>query len=327
MYKTGTLLKPWGVLLTAACLWGSAPSAWAAPESTLEPSSAAEVAETPAADANPAEAAPPSSAADVSAVRSLPPAMPRAVTPVPVPPLPEVIPEAISPDPAGLVGLYPTEETDLGVGHLRPRQAASLQGGSWPHSPTANASWLRGVTLPIYAAPEGEPWGWFINGWLVMDQTDPLAVGRDAAFSMLHTYSGLYTFPVMEIRPDGWFRFQYTPAGTAWAHVSHLNLGSVELTVETWEDRFLAAGWIEFRRHGASQALMLQPGSEQSLQALIAPNSRIEPLEFEGDWARVRVIQPVDACAALPGAGTREGWIRWRTGEQDPLVWFPPEGC
>ncbi|MBD2256478.1 hypothetical protein [Pseudanabaena sp. FACHB-2040] len=320
MYRIGISLKSWGVLLAAGCLWGSAPaSTWAAPEPAIEPSPSESV-ETPAAEAS-------SPAEDVSAIRNTPRALPMAVTPVPVPPFPETVPEAISPDPAGLVGLHPTEEADLGIGHLRPKQVSSLQDSSWPQSPTANASWLRDVTLPIYAAPEGEPWGWFINGWLVTDQADPLAVGRDAAFSMLHTYSGLYTFPVMEVRPDGWFRFQYTPVGTAWAHVSHLNLGSVELTLETWEDRFLSAGWIEFRKHGASHALMPQPESGQSLQALISPNSLIEPLEFEGDWARVRVTQPVDACAPLPGAGTQEGWIRWRTGEQDSLVWFPPEGC
>jgi hypothetical protein len=302
------------------------PAAWADLEPSSEP--AAEVSSSEASTPEPrTEAASSSTAADVSARRNTAPAAPRAVVPVMAPPFPEVIPEAISPDPAGLLGLYPTQDTDLGIGHLRPRYLPTLQEGDRPQSPLANASWLRGVALPIYAAPSGEPWGWFINGWLITEQSEPLAIGRDAAFSMLHTYSGLYTFPVMEMRDDGWFRFQYTPVGTAWAHVSHLNLGSVELTLETWEDRFLAAGWIEFRKHGASHALMQQPGSGQNLQALISPNSLIEPLEFDGDWVRVRVTQPVNACAPLPGAGTHEGWMRWRNGEQDSLVWFPPGGC
>lgn len=256
------------------------------------------------------------------------PTRPVAIVPVlPVPPLPEAIPAAIAPDPAGLVGLYPEQGTDLGVGHLRPKDLTSLQAQDWVDSPIADANWLQGVVLPIYAQPEGEPWGWFANGWLITEQAQPLAVGRDATFSMLHTYAGLYTFPVMEIRPDGWFRFRYTPAGTAWAHLSQLNLGPIELTVEPWEDRFLSAGQLEFRRHGATQALLPQPAAGESMQALIGPHSLIEPLEFEGDWMRVRVTQPVDACAPLPGANTEEGWVRWRNNDHDSLVWFPPKGC
>lgn len=249
-----------------------------------------------------------------------------AAEPVAIPPLPPTVPAAIAPSTAGLVGLYPSADTELGVGHLRPKDLSSLQGRSWPNSSIMDANWLQGVALPLYANPEAEPWGWLINGWLITDQSQPLAVGRDAAFSMLHTYYGLYTFPVMEIRADGWFRFQYTPAGTAWAHVSHLNVGSVELTLETWEERFLEAGMIEFRRHGSSQSLLPQPSSDAAVQALISPNSLIEPLEFEGDWARVRVLQPAEACAPLPGATAAEGWIRWRN-HQDSLVWFPAQGC
>lgn len=249
-----------------------------------------------------------------------------AAEPVAIPPLPPTVPAAIAPSTAGLVGLYPSADTELGIGHLRPKDLSSLQGRNWPNSSIMDANWLQGVALPLYGDPEAEPWGWLINGWLITDQNPPLAVGRDAAFSMLHTYYGLYTFPVMEIRDDGWFRFQYTPAGTAWAHVSHLNVGSVELKLETWEERFLEAGLIEFRRHGSSQALLPQPSSDAAVQTLISPNSLIEPLEFAGDWARVRVLQPAEACAPLPGATATEGWIRWRN-QQDSLVWFPAQGC
>lgn len=304
--RTGKTASSWGALLAASCLMALAAGtpAWAEPDSAGELNAAVS----------------PVPAVNLRAIQAN-------AAPVPLPPLPTDVPEAVSPDPAGLVGLYPTQAAELGIGHLRPKDLSSLQDSNWPNSPLLNANWLRGVALPLYAQPGGEPWGWFVNGWLMVDQNPPLAVGRDATFTMLHTYYGLYTFPVMEIRQDGWFRIQYTPLGSAWAHVSHLNAGTTELALETWEERFLAAGSIEFRSHGVSQALMPQPGGVSTLQALIGPNSLIQPLEFEGDWVRVRVTQPVDACSPLPGADTKEGWVRWRSRDLNSLVWFPPEGC
>ena len=244
-----------------------------------------------------------------------------------VPPLPSDIPEAFNPDRSGIVGLYPDANADVGVGHLRPKNLASLEGSNWSESPLINANWLRGVALPIYPQPGGSPWGWIVNGWLIPDGYEPIAIGRDAAFSMLHTYYAMYSFPVLEIREDGWFRFQYTPAGTAWSHVSLLNLGQIELTLEPWEDRFLQVGQVAFRKHGLSQALKQQPNGDDPLQSVVSPNSLIEPLDFDGDWMRVRVTQPADACSPLPGATTEEGWMRWRNGNGQSLIWYPAKGC
>lgn len=242
---------------------------------------------------------------------------------VPVPPLPTSVPQAITPNPAGITGLDPSPQANLGIGHLRPRDLSSLQ----DNSALVNAGWLRGVALPIYAQPGDEqPWAWLINGWLIIGQSQPLAVGKDAAFSMLRTYDNLYTFPVLESRPDGWLRFQYTSAGTAWVHVSHFQLGTVPLIWETWEDHFLATGSVKYRKHGLSQALLSRPSNNTLPRVLVGPNSLIQPLEFQGDWMRVRVTQPARACAPLPGADTEEGWMRWRNSDA-PLVWHVPQGC
>lgn len=242
-----------------------------------------------------------------------------------VPSMPSPVPEAIAPESSGILGLYPDPEDNIGVGHLRPANLAILAGDGAERF--ANAHWLRSVALPIYVEPDGPHWGWIVNGWLVPNGYDPIAIGRDAAFSMLHTYVGLYSFPVMEVREDGWFRFQYTPAGTAWAHLSHLNLGGIELTVESWEDRFLEVGQLEFRQHGISQPLRSQPAPSQSLVYLVGDNSLIEPLEFDGDWMRVRVVQPADGCQGMPGATTEEGWMRWRNSSDRALVWYPSRDC
>lgn len=244
-----------------------------------------------------------------------------------IPPLPEAIPESISPAEAGIVSPSPDPGDDVGVGHLRPADLSSLDGNNGPNSPLLNANWLRGVALPIYPSPESEHWGWLVNGWLIPNDGTPIAVGRDATFSMVRTDRRLYTFPVLEIRPDGWFRFQYTPAGSAWAHRSHLDLGAVELTVETWEAYLPDALRVEFRRPGLSQPMRLGPSSSAPLQALVGPNSIIQPMAMEGDWLRVRVTQPALGCAPLPGSSTAEGWVRWRSESAMPLVWFPASQC
>lgn len=239
-----------------------------------------------------------------------------------LPSLPDPVPDAIDPDEAGIIGLNPAPRDDIGLGHLRP---TSLPAG--PNAPGLGAEWLRGVALPIYPTPESTHWGWLINGWLVPNDADPLAIGRDAAFSMVQTDQQIYTFPVLEIRPDGWFRFQYTPAGTAWAHTSHLELGAVPLTIETWEASMKSAARIQFRRPGLSQPMRLAPTGTAPLQALVGPNSIIQPLDLDGDWLRVRVTQPAQGCTPLPGSSTTEGWVRWRNDTDVPLIWFSATDC
>ncbi|MEO1068008.1 MAG: hypothetical protein AAFW95_02665, partial [Cyanobacteria bacterium J06638_6] len=192
---------------------------------------------------------------------------------------------------------------------------------------SSGANWLRDIALPVYPSPEGDPWGWIINGWLIPNSSTPLAIGRDAAFSMVRTGQEVYTFPVLELRSDGWFRFQYTPAGAAWAHVTHLDLGTVPLVIEQWDVSMKDAARVEFRRPGLSQPMRLEPRSTAPLQALVGPNSIIQPLDLDGDWLRVRVIQPAQDCMPLPGSSTAEGWVRWRNEADKPLVWFSNRSC
>ncbi len=239
------------------------------------------------------------------------------------PPLPAPLPDSILPEAAGIIGLTPAPNDDIGVGHLRPVNLLSLD----DMDTLSGAGWLRDVALPIYPSPDSAHWGWLINGWLVPNDAAPLAIGRDAAFSMVQTEQQIYTFPVLEIRPDGWFRFQYTPAGAAWAHTSHLELGAIPLTVETWEASLQEASRIAFRRPGLAQPMRLAPSGTAPLQALVGSNSIIQPLDLEGDWLRVRVTQPAQGCNPLPGASISEGWVRWRSDADIPLIWFSSTDC
>lgn len=246
----------------------------------------------------------------------------------PVPPLPEPLPTPRTPATEGIVGLMPQPEDDLGVGHLRPQDLSFLEGSDADTQALLGAGWLRAAAIPIYIEPNGSHWGWIINGWLVPNGQAPIALGQDASFSMLQTYSDLSSFPVTQVREDGWFQFQYTPAGRAWAHVDHLNLGRVDLAVEAWENHFVGIERVEFRQHGLSQSLYNTPEETQaSILGLVGPNSVIQPLAFEGNWMRVQVTQPADGCNSLPGAVTQEGWMRWRSEEQQALVWLAAADC
>ncbi len=246
----------------------------------------------------------------------------------PVPPVPTAIPEAVVPSNEGIVGLSPGPDDNLGIGVLQPRNLDFLDRADWEGNPLAYGRWLRSVALPLYVGPDGEHWGWMVNGWLIINGYEPMAIGRDASFSMVQARTGMYSFPVLEQRPDGWFRFQYTPAGSAWAHRDHLEVGAVALALQPWEDTLATAGQVRFRRHGLSQSLRTEPSGTASLQALVAPNSRIRPLAIDGDWMRVEVTQPVQGCTALPGHTTEAGWLRWRDeATQALLVWAAAVDC
>ena len=250
-----------------------------------------------------------------------------------LPTLPAPLPAAYHPDSSGIVSGAPTVDTRIGIGHLRPRRLNFFETVEPSASPEdtniglLNAGWLKEMRLPIYESPGGRHWGWIANGWLIPNGYEPLAIGQDVSFLMLHTYDSLFSFPVLDIRLDGWFRFQYSSAGTAWAHTSQLKLGEFELIVESWQDRFLDVGWIYFRNDQVRHALRVRPGVEQILMDWIGNDSFIEPVEFRGDWMRVRVTQPVDGCEFLPNTTTTEGWMRWRDAEQDAWIWYPTKGC
>jgi len=274
-------------------------------------------------------AAEPSSGAPVT---SLPPPPIESVAQTrnspPVPPLPNPLPTPRIPAREGIMGIMPEPDDDLGVGHLRPKDLSFLEATDPASSPLLGAGWLQSAAIPIYIEPDGSHWGWIINGWLVPNGQSAIALGQDASFLMVQTYPDLLSFPVTQIREDGWFQFQYTSAGRAWAHIDHLDLGRMDLAVELWESHLIDTDRVTFRRHGLSQSLYNTPdGTQASILGLVGPNSFIQPLAFEGDWMRVQVTQPAEGCATLPGAVTLEGWMRWRSDAQQPMICFEPKGC
>lgn len=248
-----------------------------------------------------------------------------------VPTLPDPLPDPHFPSLAGMSQLAPEPENRLGIGHLRPVDLDHLSRLA-PERPLT-ADWLRSVRLPLYSAPAGDLWGWLADGWLLVNGHDPLALGQDASFTTVHSFYSLVTFPVLAVREDGWFQVQYTPAGSAWAHVSHLELGDLALKVERWQDRFMAVGLVYFRQEESTPWLYSAPDSaDDDAIAALDHDSWIEPLAIAGDWMQVRVspgdvVCPPEATDATRGE-SQEGWIRWRQdADPEPQVWYRPQGC
>ncbi len=244
---------------------------------------------------------------------------PESSVPGALPALPTPAPTPFSPN-AGIVDLSTRTHAIRSLGQLRPRDVDSLA------AEDREAGWIKSMILPLYASPGGEHWGWIYQGWLIPKGQTYLALGRDASVAMVHAYEDVYTFPVLEAREDGWFRVQYTPGGSAWAHSSQLELGAMPLVVEGWETRLQAQDSVYFLQTDEAQALRSQPETTSNMLSLVAAGSLIEPLAFQGDWMQARVTRPASACRPLTGATVTEGWMQWRGNEGEALVWYQPGG-
>ncbi|MGB7087532.1 MAG: hypothetical protein WBD47_18375 [Phormidesmis sp.] len=234
------------------------------------------------------------------------------------PAAPTSMPTPFSPALSGIVNLSADADSITSVGQLRPFEVETLIDD--------DVSWLQSVELPLYISPGGEQWGWIYQGWLIPNRQSPLAIGRDAGFAMVQAYENLYTFPVLEIRDDGWFRVQYTEGGSAWAHTSQLALGEMPLAVEEWSSLLENQESVYFLETGQAQPLRSQPQAATNMLSLIPADSLIKPTVFQGDWMLVQVTRPVANCIPLTGATVSEGWMRWRTDDDESLVWYRPDG-
>ena len=210
-------------------------------------------------------------------------------------------------------------DVNLGVGHVRDA-GRFLWGG-------------RPVRLPLHLEPRGVVWGWFANGWLLertSDDAEPKEIGSEG---MVETEYEATSLIVFEVRPDGWLRIRYgRPSdgrdGTAWLH--RCDLAREDLALERWEDRFLS-GEISplFFRSDEPRKLLSRPDDDAPRVLWIANDYHLEPLGFKGDWMHVLVKQPSDYCGVPEGmqSKTVEGWVRWRSRERGPIVWYHTRGC
>lgn len=200
-------------------------------------------------------------------------------------------------------------ELALGVGHVRPVREEDRD------------DWTRRLTLPVFAAPGGE-----LKVWLT-----PGSVGADV---LVETGYETGSFIVLQARASGWLQIRFggpLASGAGWVHRCHLDAATPRLEYEPWESVLVSVAPLYFR-DWAPRVLRRSASPEAPAVAGIPADPNlygIQPLEFRGDWARVRVSLPSSYCAEPRPARVKlhEGWVRWRSRERGPALWYYTRGC
>ncbi len=214
----------------------------------------------------------------------------------------------------------PFADVNLGVGHLRPTES------------TWDWQWLTKITLPLSDAPGSPPRAWIAGGWIVEVGTERVAPFRVSG--LVETGYEEATFIVLETSAEGWIRIRFAPGddqtgeGTAWVPECALDGDPIDLEPEPWQDRLLSNEISPlFFRSDEAPLLRASPSVDAEIVRAVAGDYHLEPLEVDGDWMRVTLKQPSDYCVSPAGVLTETGWIRWRTPERGPEVWYSTRGC
>ncbi len=226
------------------------------------------------------------------------------------PPRPPAVFAVEEADPSPYEPLYGYDpELALGVGHVRPVREEERD------------DWPRRLKLPVFTAPGGE-----VKIWLT-----PGSVGGDV---LVETGYETASFIVLQARPDGWLQIRFggpLASGAGWVHRCHLDAATPRLEYQPWE-KLLAGAVPLYFRDQSPRVLRKTPSSEAPAIANIPADPNlygIQPLQFRGDWARVRVSVPSRHCADPRPTRFKvyEGWVRWRGPKLGPALWYYTRGC
>lgn len=202
-------------------------------------------------------------------------------------------------------------ELALSVGHVRPAREEDRD------------DWTRRLSLPVFASPGGELKLWLTPGSVALD-------------ALVESGYETVSFIALQARDDGWVRIRFGGplfSGAGWVHRCHLEAATPRLEYEPWEKLFASesASPVYFRSW-MPHSLRQSASADAPLVTRIPadPNRYgMQPLEFRGDWARVRLSIPSDYCVdpKPQDLAVHEGWIRWRSRERGPWLWFYTRGC
>jgi hypothetical protein len=195
------------------------------------------------------------------------------------------------------------------VGHVRPAREEDRD------------EWTRRLSLPVFVSPGGE-----VKLWLT-----PGSIATDA---LVETGYETVSFIVLQARASGWLQIRFggpLSSGAGWVHRCHLDTSSPRLAYQPWEELLATQAPLYFRSW-SPHSLRSSASEGAPLVAMIPadPNRYgLQPLQFRGDWARVRVTIPSTFCAdpKPQRPAVHEGWIRWRSRERGPWLWYYPRGC
>ncbi|MEN8143870.1 MAG: hypothetical protein ABFS14_02870 [Gemmatimonadota bacterium] len=211
----------------------------------------------------------------------------------------------------------------LGVGHLE-LAAGTTSDNYW--------TWAEYVALPLFDEPEGEFWGWIYEG-----QVAPAAATASSGLSgagMTETDYERQTFIVLETSGD-WLKIRHSAPGesgdgTAWTHACLLGLGEVSLVFERWEDVIMEDGGLPiFFRSDVAHSFRSGPSTDSERLGWITGDYEMWPVEFRGEWLRVRLLEPSHWCSGDDefSGRKREGWIKWWGEDKGPWIYYPTRGC
>jgi hypothetical protein len=193
------------------------------------------------------------------------------------------------------------------------------------------ADWVVEMLLPLWDTPGGDAAGWLAGGWRVPEIGEPRPLSTAA---MVETGYAVASFVVGKLGPDGWFELRWSIEDSAtphsgWSHTGHLAMGAEPLIVEPWEAYLRQEVHFGFRQESVPHTLRAAPSADAAAITRIGARHELELLEIDGDWMRVRVLQPPKRCRN-PGTWKgveHSGWIRWRSLEKGPWVWPFTRGC
>ncbi len=206
-------------------------------------------------------------------------------------------------------------ELPLGVGHIHPAEQLALSG------------WLDRVTLPLSDAPEEPARRLLVNGWLI----DRVGAGEPLPFAgLIETEYEQSTLLVLQER-NGWYQVRVKPpiepADTAWTPACALANSDPPLFFSSWAEWLMSEDIspLYFRRSTVHN-LRTGPGTQFAKRGRISGDHVLRPRRIEGDWMEVMVSQPSDYCERA-SVQRSLGWVRWRSAERGPWVWYYTRGC
>lgn len=206
-------------------------------------------------------------------------------------------------------------EVSLGIGHVHPDEAMAF------------SDWLDRIVIPLSARPGFEPERLLVRGWLL----DRSGGGEPLQLAGLIETEYEQNSMLVTGRQEDWFQLRLAPPGTpgetGWVARCALEASPVPLQFTPWKEWLLSdrISPLYFRRATAHR-LRQGPGVQHGSVGMITGDHIIRPREVQGDWMRVEVTQPSDYCARVR-ATRRTGWIKWRSPERGPWVWYYPRGC
>lgn len=198
------------------------------------------------------------------------------------------------------------------------------------------------LQIPLFAGPNGAQWGWIVANRLVdMSGEKPrVSTYKGGPVSIVDAEGGSIKVAliVLKTTKDDWVEFRWggrkgRGGGTAWTQLCLLHGKGFAVKFDRYPALFRGEQSVRFRNHAVTRNVRAGPGKTFDVVHLMDKgfNYDLKVVQIAGDWALVRVLYPPSYRCGMAGLGITpkvyEGWIKWRSPEQGPWLWFGAPGC